>query len=94
MWGRPDQSSRTAPTTEPINEVPAVTAKRSQPGRIADDIAAEELVALAPVGVAPLEAEEAPEPVLALLVIMLALVVVAPLPIVVRVVQEDEGGSG
>jgi len=74
-----------------------VIAKRSQPGRVADDIAAEELVALTPDDEAPLEATAAPELVLvslALLVVRLVPVMVAPLPIVERAVQDDEGGSG
>jgi hypothetical protein len=55
-----DQSITIAPIIEPISNVPAVIAKRSQPGSVADDIAADELVALAAVGVVPFEVVEAP----------------------------------
>jgi len=39
-----DHNSITAPTIEPMTNVPAVTTKHSQPGSVADNIPAEELV--------------------------------------------------
>jgi len=90
-----DQSITIAPIIEPISNVPAVIAKRSQPGSVADDIAADELVVLAAVGVVPFEVVEAPVLVgAAVLPMMLDPVTIALLPIVETVVQEEEDGMG
>jgi len=87
----------TAPTDEPISNVPAAIAKRSQPGSVADDSAADELVAPAPEGADAFEVAVVPALVLvgvAVLLKMLDPVIIAALPMVERVVQEEEDGTG
>lgn len=110
----------TAPTDEPISNVPAAIAKRSQPGSVVDDSAADELVAPAPEGADAFEVAVVLALVLcgvatgrrrlifkignaqgtiltvgvAVLLKMLDPVIIAALPMVERVVQEEEDGTG
>lgn len=97
-----------APTIEPITNVPVVKTRRSQQGSVADNIPAEELLLLE-VDLAVEEEAVVLVPTLVLVVLVLVLeviiadalmvcmtdpVMIAPLPMVEVVEQEDVLGLG